>query len=106
MHDRLKEYLLRRILEWTGDAARDSGYGELPDQEEEELLSRPILYDPRFGLEAYGGPLLIDLLEEDFRREGLRVDLRRRLSEQGLETSLVEAETIGAYLEVLQRSLS
>jgi hypothetical protein len=102
---RLYEYVVRRILEWTGDAARDSGYGELPDQEEDEILRRPVAFDPRFDLEPYGGPLLVDLLEEDFLREGIRPDFRRRLAELGLEAALVDAETVGDYLTVLARTL-
>ena len=105
LSERLREYVVRRVLEWTGDAARESGYGELPDQDEEELLRRPIAFDPRFDLDPSGGPVLVDLLEEDFRREGVRPEFRRRLSEFGLEARLVDAETIADYLAVLERAL-
>jgi hypothetical protein len=106
VESRLKEYLLRRVLEWIGDAALDSGFGDLPDQDEEDLLSRPILFDPRFDLDpSEGVPLLIDLLEEDMSREVAPPKLRQRLAEAQLEAALVDAETVGEYLGVLCRAL-
>jgi hypothetical protein len=105
MQAQLKEYLLHRILQWTHAAALESGFGELPEQEEADLLARPILYDPRFDLDPDEGPLMIDLLEEDLTTAGQAPHLRRALATHGLEAALIEAETVAEYLAVLSTAM-
>lgn len=106
MDDLLKTALFQVIDKLSAEAASDSLYGdELPESDEEDRLSRPILFDPRFSLEGEP-PLVIDETSREMGRLGHPKDLRHLVHSAGLDGRLEAAETLEEYLAVLNHCLT
>lgn len=92
--------VVRRL---SAEAAYESLYGEdVPEAAAEEILERPIAFDPRFDLDDTTR-LVIDDVSEALRHLGHPADLKGAVLAAHLGGALRDAPTIRDYLGVLRQ---